>query len=76
MCVAPRFLVVPLSELMWEVMVSYVDCLPSSRASWLMCGGHVECIFCVLYVKALGFYVLWISMFLGCRKNLGGYERR
>jgi hypothetical protein len=33
MCVAPRFLFVPLSMLMWEVMVSYVDCLPNGRAS-------------------------------------------
>ena len=61
MCVAPRFLVVPLSELILEVMVSYVDCLPSGRASWFMCGSNVECIFCVLYVKALGsFLCSWV----------------
>ncbi len=34
--VAPCFLVVPLSRLMREVMVSYVVCLASGRASWFM----------------------------------------
>ena len=37
-CVVSRFLVVPLSMPMWEVMVSYVDRLPNGRASWFMYG--------------------------------------
>ncbi len=61
MCVAPRFLVGPLSMLMWEVMVLYVDVLPSGRASWFMYGSHVECIFYGLYVMALGsFLCSWV----------------
>ena len=54
-------MVVPLSMLMWEVMASYVDCLPSGRASWFMYGSHVGYILCVLYVMDLGsFLCSWI----------------
>ena len=61
MCVAPCFLVVPLSKLMWEVMVSYVICLPSGRASVFMCGSHDGCLFFVLYVVGLGrFLCSWV----------------
>jgi hypothetical protein len=35
-CMAPCFLVVPLSRLMCVVMVSYVVSLASGRASWFM----------------------------------------
>ncbi len=54
MCLAPYFLVVSFSMLMCEVMVSYVVCLPSGRASWLIYWSHDGCIFCVLYVVGLG----------------------
>ncbi len=61
MCMAPRFPVVPLSMLIWEVLVSYIDCLPSGRASWFMYGSHVGSIFCVLYVVGLGSYLCsWV----------------
>ena len=62
MCVAPRFLAVSLSVLMWEVMVSYVDCLPNGRTSWFMYGSHVGCIIFVLYVMGLGaFLCSWVA---------------
>ena len=64
MCVAPRFLVVSLSKLMWEVMVSYVDCLPNGRASRFMYGSHVGCFFSFI-CDGFGEF----SMFLGCWKN-------
>ena len=42
-------------------MVSYVDSLPTSRASWFMYGSHVGCIFLVLYVTDLGsFLCSWV----------------
>jgi hypothetical protein len=60
-CVAPCFLVVPLSMLMRVVMVSYVVCLPSGRVSWFMPGSHIGCIFFVLYVVGLGsFLCSWV----------------
>ncbi len=57
MCVAPRLLVVPQSMLVWEVMVSHVDCLPNGRASRFMHGSHVGWILCVLYVVGLGSFL-------------------
>ena len=59
MYVAPCFLVVPLSRLMCAVMVSYVVCLPTGRASWFMYWSHGGCIFmfCMWWVWGV-FYVL------------------
>ena len=59
MCVAPRFLVAPLSMPMWEVMVSYVVCLPSGRTSCFLHVSHDGCIFCVLYVVCLASWVVF-----------------
>ncbi len=62
MRVASRFLVVSLSMVMWEDIVSYVDCLPSGRASRFMYGSHVGCIFCHLYVVGLvRFLCSWVD---------------
>jgi hypothetical protein len=75
-CVAPRFMAVPVSMLMWKVIVSYVDCLPKGRASWFMYGSHVGCIFFVLYVMGLGSF-LWLVMacygFLWLLEELGRF---
>ncbi len=61
MCVAPCFLVVPLSRLMCEVIVSYVVCLPSGRDSWFMYWSHDVCIFWVLCVVFLvSFIFSWV----------------
>jgi hypothetical protein len=57
--VAQCFLVVPLSRLMCEVMVSYVVCLPSGKASWFIYGSRDRCFF--LYVVGLGsFLCTWV----------------
>ena len=56
-CVAPCFLVVPLSRLMCVVMVSYVVGLASGRASWFMYWSHDVCICCVLFVVGLGSFL-------------------
>ena len=61
--VAPCFLVVPLSRLMCEVMVSYVVCFASGRASRFMYCSHNGCIFCVLYVEGLESFIC--SWFVG-----------
>ena len=59
--VAPCFLVVHFSRLMYEVMVSYVVCLASGRASWFMYWSHDGCIFFVLHVVGLGsFLCSWV----------------
>ena len=52
--VAPCFLVVPLSRLMCEVMVTYVVGLAIGRASWFMYWSHDGCILFVLYEVDLG----------------------
>ena len=58
---APCFLCVRLSMLMREVMVSYVVCLPSGRASWFMYWSHDVCILGVLCVVCLGnFLCSWV----------------
>jgi len=60
--VAPCFLVVPLSRLMCEVMVSNVVCLASGRASRFMYWIHYGCMFCVLYVVDLrSFLCSWFA---------------
>ncbi len=56
-CVAPCFLFVPLSRLMCVVMVSYVVCLESGRASWSMYWSHDVCICCVLFLVDLGSFL-------------------
>ena len=61
MYVAPCFLVFPLSRLMCLVIVSYVVCLSSSRASWFMYLNHDVCILGVLCVVVLkGFLCSWV----------------
>ena len=55
--VAPCFLVVPLSRLMCEVMVSYVVCLPSGMSSLFMYWSYDVCICCVLFVVGLGSFL-------------------
>ena len=58
MYVAPCVVVVPLSRLMREVMVSYVMCLPSGRASRFMYWSHDGFFF---YVVVLGsFLCSWV----------------
>ncbi len=61
--VIPCFWVVLLSRLMCEVMVSYVVCLASGRASWFMYWIHYGCIFFVLYV--VGLWSFLCSWFVG-----------
>jgi hypothetical protein len=70
MCVAPCLLVVPLPGLMCEVMVSYVACLPSGRASWFIYWSHDGLFFSVC--GGFGEF----SMFLSCWENEGSSERR
>ena len=64
--VAPCFMIVRLSMLMCEVMVSYVGCLPSGRASWFMYWSHdgYICLFCMWWVWGV-FYVLGLLGELG-----------
>jgi hypothetical protein len=59
--VAPCFVVVPLSRLMCEVIVSYVVCLPSGMDSWFMYCSHDVCILWLLCVVGLGSYLCsWV----------------
>ena len=64
--VAPCFLVVPLSRLMREVMVSYVVGLANGRDSWFMYWSHDGCIFLFCMRWSWGvFYVLGLLGELG-----------
>jgi len=56
-CVAPCFLVFPLSRLMCVVMISYLVDLASGRAAWFMYWSHDVCIWCVLFLVALGSFM-------------------
>ena len=64
--VTPCFLVVPLSRLMCDVMVSYDMRLASGRASLFMYSSHDECIFLfhIWWVRGV-FYVLGLLGELG-----------
>jgi hypothetical protein len=59
----PLFLGFSSSRLMCEVMVSYVVCLASGKASCFMYWSHDGCICCVLYVVGLGSFLC--SWFVG-----------
>jgi hypothetical protein len=61
--IALCFLAIPLSKIIYEVIVSYVVCLPSERFSWFMYCSHDVCIFLVLCVVVLGSFLC--SWFVG-----------